>query len=646
MIVKSPEEKVKERYLKNFFFLKENAPNMLEKIQREGNLDWRIIVGENGSLNALIKNEYLYPYDPKELARDQVNNLMQDPKRIVNPIFGTPSEKQFIHFKYYSELIKLNEDRTISSFIYDGKNIPAIIVFGMGFGYHIVELIRRFNIQHMIVIEVNPDLFKLSLYAIDWSEVFSYFKKEGRSFNVIIEDDFEKLKHHLNQRLAFINPAFMSYLFFFEHFSSPVFDKLKDWLIVELTESPLMWGFFDDEVWSLKHTIGNIKNGIPVFYGDKKVETDIPVFIVGSGPSLDKSINVIKKFSKNAIIVSCGTALGALYRAGIKPDVHIEIERTEIVYKTLLEIDRKFLKDIPIVGMNTVYPKVFKLGKRGYMFLKPNDTGSTLFPIELPRIYNSNPTVTAGAVSLMANAGFKNFYLFGVDLGAKDPKEHHSKLSGYFNEKSMLKGTGIHFDREIEGNFGGKVLSNMVFFFTKKAIEESIRLFNLKVFNTSDGAKVEGALPLSLKEIDIQSVEDKEKAIKKFFTNFKSSYKSQINLDKFKKGIVEDMNLYLREFMPRLTIPSPDLGAVIQLVSDMHFYLLALGLRKKTKGEYVLRNLLGPSLYLFHRILMTRAFTTKDEKERKEYLTKAYSIVGNFLREAEFELIKALELKI
>jgi len=189
------------------------------------------------------------------------------------------------------------------------------------------------------------------------------------------------------------------------------------------------------------------------------VETDIPVFIIGSGPSLDYAVEVIRRCAGKAILVSCGTALGALYRAGIKPDIHVEIERTDVVFRTLSELDRKFLKEIPIVGMNTLYPEVFKLGKRGYMFLKPNDTGSALFPSHLPRLFNSNPTVTAGAISLMAHAGFRRFYLFGVDLGSKEEEKHHSKLSAYYREGSILRSLTPKFDRTLEGNFGGMVFS-------------------------------------------------------------------------------------------------------------------------------------------------------------------------------------------
>ncbi len=632
------EEKVKERFLKNYLFIRENAPTMFKKIQEEGGADWRIVVGGNGSLNAVFNGEMLYPYDPREVALKQIEELMEDPKRIVVLPPLIPSESKLIHFKYYSRLSRLREGFSLGNFVYDRRNIPVMVVLGMGFGYHVVELIRRFNIQHMIVVEPNPDLFKLSLYALNWEEIFSYFKREGRSFNVVVGDDERRIKDEINNKFALISPAFTSYVFIFEHFSSPLFEKVKDWITREFCENPLLWGFFDDELWSLKHTVSNIRNSVPLFYGHRNVETDVPVFIIGSGPSLDSSIETLRKLSNRAILVSCGTALGALYRAGIKPDIHVEIERTDIVFKTLSELDRRFLKEIPLVGMNTLYPEVFKLSRKGYMFLKPNDAGSALFPSHLPRLFNSNPTVTAGAVSLMAHAGFRKLYLFGVDLGSKEEGKHHSKFSAYYREGSVLKSFTPKFDRTLEGNFGGTVLSNLVFYFTKIAIENSIRGFNLEVYNTSDGVRIEGAKPLPAGDIVLTGGENKDRVLRRFFTNFKDTYRRELNLEKVSSEFREDFDLYLREFLPKLAYPSPHIGDIIQLFSDMHFYLLALGLRRKMTRDYGLKSLLGPPLYQFQRLILGFAFTMTGEKERLEYLREAYELLGNFLREARSEL--------
>jgi len=70
--------------------------------------------------------------------------------------------------------------------------------------------------------------------------------------------------------------------------------------------------------------------------------------------------------------------LSALYRKGIVPDIHVEIERTKLTYDYLLEIDRAYLKNITVVGYNNLYPGVLGLGKKNLMVLKANDAGPRL----------------------------------------------------------------------------------------------------------------------------------------------------------------------------------------------------------------------------------------------------------------------------
>ena len=73
----------------------------------------------------------------------------------------------------------------------------------------------------------------------------------------------------------------------------------------------------------------------------------MPVFIIANGPSLDDSIDVIAANKDRAILISCGSAISALHKVGIKPDIHVETERTKIVYDFLVNLnDPEYLQDI------------------------------------------------------------------------------------------------------------------------------------------------------------------------------------------------------------------------------------------------------------------------------------------------------------
>jgi len=69
---------------------------------------------------------------------------------------------------------------------------------------------------------------------------------------------------------------------------------------------------------------------------------------------------------------------------------------------------------------------------------------------------------------------------------------------------------------------------------------------------------------------------------------------------------------------------------------------LALGLRRGVREEYVLRNLIGPSLYQFQKLILNSVFTTHSESERGNYLEKAYEVLIRFLKEARSQLEQTL----
>ncbi len=656
--VEKLKEELEARYAKNFFFLKFNAPKLFKKALQDGKLDWRIVVTKEGYPNAIINGAPLYPEDPRYIATKQVDLFSEMPLRIIGDISTLSGKRKLIHDRYATKLHSLR--KKYKSYIvkkekiWDKKNIPVLIILGTGFGYHIKELINRFNIQHMIVVDLNPDFFKLSLYTIDWEEIYSYFRnpKYRRSFELIIDENERKLAYMIEDHLARVCPAFISYIFVFKHMDSPLFNRLAPLLRDTLEETQILWGFFDDELWSIEHTVLNALRRIPVYTGSNKLDTDFPVFLIGSGPSLDNSLDTIKKFKDKAIIVSCGTAIRPLEKAGIKPDIHVEMERTEITYDSLKVVNRDFLKDIPIIGFNNLYPRVFDLFERSYIFLKPRDAGSPLFPHTLPRLSMSNPTVTATGFSFMIDVGFRKFFFFGIDLGAKIQEYHHSKMSIYYEQDGQK--IKPNFNMKVEGNFGGEVWTDIVFYHNKKVMERAIDEFKdrLEVYNTSDGAKIEGAKPLKLESIgnlisDTHN-NNKEEILNEIFKNFSEEPYKYVDVKSFIKTLEEDMNIFAKRYS-NLKVEVGSFEELMRLLSDIQLFFYELALSRRVQGEYALYALLVTSIRQFSAEILSVAYSIDNEERRQSFVNDALSIVSGFIKDAHREvqrLKKRLKLPI
>ncbi len=365
---------------------------------------------------------------------------------------------------------------------------------------------------------------------------------------------------------------------------------------------------------------------------------DAVAFVLGAGPSLDYAFEKIREYQDRAVIFSCGSTIGALAREGIVPDFHVEIERTKYTYDTLAEVDRSFLKRTVLIANNPLWTDCFKLFKKGYMFLKLNDTGAILLePTGAPIIWHTGPTVTAAGVALAAEFGFKEIYLFGVDLGSKDPKKHHSEKSNYYDPDSMLSKIKVDLDIPLPGNFGGQVYANRWFMQTKYAIEMTIKKKGVKVYNTSDGVKIEGAVPLPIEFFRLESSTNKLEAIKAIESCFDTRYVKMVNpkqvLDKLSSDFYA-LSHKIKEYPSRFDLSSYTgiAHSLSTLVGDLVSFKNPL-----------LYNLLYHNTHDWSLVAMGHVLSLESPESRREFMLFFYDLYYRFLKEANKEVKRLTE---
>ena len=101
-------------------------------------------------------------------------------------------------------------------------------------------------------------------------------------------------------------------------------------------------GYFEDEIEMIRNCHANLRRwDFRVIESVPVREQSFPVLIVGAGPSLDRDMPHLKALRERAIVVSCGTSIGILLKNGIRPDLHCEIERGELVHELLAKVARR-----------------------------------------------------------------------------------------------------------------------------------------------------------------------------------------------------------------------------------------------------------------------------------------------------------------
>lgn len=406
----------------------------------------------------------------------------------------------------------------------------TLIILGVGIGYHIMHLLERVNYSDVIIVEPNVEQLALASHHICLSSIKNICEKRHGKLRIFTCKTYEDFVREFINLVNNHEPSLVADVSLFRHYSSPEFDKVFTNFKVWRNSAASLWGFYEDELMSLTHTIENshhnkISSHSNVFEKYKST----PIIIAGNGPSLDDDISHLQSVKNNVLIVSCGTSLNALLENGITPDIHVEMERSpESLYIKREQVRQLVNKESIFIGLNTVFPEYIQLFENRIIFAKANDLGASLLKEEftnLQLLYNCNPTVTNMALSSLLRLGFKNIFLLGCDYGYTDPKYHHSKHSAYFDEDSNLSNSVFLAEISVKGNFEETVSTSRIFNESRLVQQKNIiGDASLTVTNCSNGAKIEGTKVEHFKNLKFPNIH-KEKVINdiKLYSQFRSN---------------------------------------------------------------------------------------------------------------------------
>ncbi len=521
---------LKATFVKNMQLFEKKVPHVFDYFKDYKPEKNRIGFDENG-LNIVVDGAYMYPEgDKQDFIRKQVELFYQDPKKMFYlPDFKDQDVDVFKHGQCIREICELREELAGNSIAYPFSDmaltsdfIDCIIFAGVGLGYHIEKIAQEKNINYIYIYEPDIDIFYASLHSIDWSPILENCTEQGSIFFCIGYDKF-RFMNELKSISQKIGAFHLSHVYLYRHYNSDTLDdSVKMFFDIGYRLSS-GWGFCEDEVIGIAHTLHNLEQKYPVFRHsiNNNPMQNTPVFIVANGPSLDEDIAFLKESQNKALIVTCGTAIYPLLKNGIKPDIHVEVERTYSTFTALkgLNMDEQ-LSQVNLIALNTVAPDVFKLFKQGHIAIKSHDAGKDLVhkhvnESDYPAVERCNPTCTNLGVEIILELGFSDVYFFGMDFGWIEGDYHHSKDSRYYDEdvNKQVKLSSLKFP----GNFEEEVLTDYGLDMSKAVVEMSLQHHKVaRAFNCSNGLHITGARPLHSQDIgQLNEIEDKTKAVNK-----------------------------------------------------------------------------------------------------------------------------------
>jgi hypothetical protein len=384
--------------------------------------------------------------------------------------------------------------------------VPLAICFGQGLG-HITRLLpKHYDIQHLIIYEPNLDCFYTSLFVQDFRALAAPFEGNNKSITFALGDNPEKLCNSVFHLVQDTGYFILANTLLFEPFPCERASLAKKRYRQLAHRMKFGWGYFSDEFQGLTQTLENCSRGLTLLDlppQKTKLLANVPCCVVGNGPSLDTCIEFLKAHQDSLLILSAGTTLHTLLKHGIKPDLQIEIERTEGTHTHLSPLaEQGLIADIPLITLNTISPDVPQLFQRVFSFLKEGDLGGeALLEHQLcpnATLTLTHPLVGNGAAAIAVRLGVKTILLMGMDLCVADTGLIHSADSIYNTPGAPLQEHQRAFKYVAGGNLGGTVRTDQLYDNSRLSMEFLIEAHQeCRFINISRGIHIRGAKPLA-----------------------------------------------------------------------------------------------------------------------------------------------------
>ena len=448
-----------------------------------------------------------YRGDGRELAARQVGDYLARPVRFLpdftaaNPTAGLVERRMLA--------VLLEESRRLGLAAADFTAAPdpdhgLLVVLGIGLGHHLAPLVAETRASHVLVVESEAEFLRQSLGAIEWPALLEPIEAGGGELRLFLGYAAEPILTALRQSFGMVGIPYLDGAWFYQHYNNPVLDATARRLSETARLAFQARGFYEDERLMLANAAANLaRRSFRLMDNRPKPARREPAIIIGSGPSLDAAIDDIRRVREGALVFSCGTALGLCRRHGIVPDYHCESENSTDSHRLLSEIAAAgSLAGITLLSSITVDPRVPPLFDQSFFCFREMSISTRLLAGPDQEIGFAAPVVGNLALRLAAALGFQTVYLFGLDCGVRSVDRKHARGSVYeAHDDLRRREQALRYDLPVPGNFGGTILTDPLFNWSRLRYQAFITAFGagsgLTVFNCGDGARIEGARPLA-----------------------------------------------------------------------------------------------------------------------------------------------------
>lgn len=435
----------------------------------------------------------------KKLMEVDVNNIEKKTEKIENELAKdgnliTTVKKNGKGVRLNSSYNPVSEAEIWVKQFNFGNMSNDMTMYGFGNGYFVKALLENEKRKGFIFIyEPSAEVFLNTLHNFNLESLL----KNGEvviGINGINEHDFQNAlrvlykSEMLSNMIMAKHPGYKDlFIEEFDYFKNEVqmsahLARVRYNTLMVLAES------------ELRNTMVNIprlRGSISITQLKEIWNKDIPAIVVAAGPSLEDSVEALRKAKGKAIIVAVDRALQFLLDRGIKPDFVTNIDSK----KSVKHFTTEDSVDIPMFCLTTSQPLIMDKNKGRRIIC--TCTGY-LYPYYMEALQDYPAVEISGSVATVSIAalgylGAKKICLVGQDLSYRGDKSHAGE--------DLVESSQAKLEL-IDGVNGEKVKSRYDWLSFKDWIENFIiRNPDITVIDTKkSGALIKGSTLMSLEE--------------------------------------------------------------------------------------------------------------------------------------------------
>lgn len=467
------------------------------------------IVSEQGvAVDILVGEKRVYGGDARSFAADQVAAFMRKPLRLYMEQPGAAGLVSEVCVRMVDAIKEELGNRGLDEIDrHPTGNSTFLVVFGIGLGHHLPRLLRETKARWVVLVEPSLEFIRHSLGALDWSEFLAAADAAGGGIRIVNESEPDRMVGAIVAEISRHGVPFVDGAWVFAHYPHWSFVEARTKLHEAVQFAFVNRGFFEDEIRMMSNAVANFAaRSFGLLEGRPRLERPETAVIVGAGPSLDESIETLKRIRDRVVLFSGGTSLKPLLRNGIVPDFHCELENVPEVVEVLGKAaEHGDLSRIKLIASATVDPRVPPMFAETFFFFRDSVSSTKLLGKEFKTLSGAAPTCVNTAFASAIMLGFTKFVFFGTDCGFRAGGGHHASGTVY-GEVGIYKESADKRAKnplEVEANFGGIALTDWVYDACRRMLGEAIHVYGLAPLNTSDGAIIPGARPVVPEAVEI-----------------------------------------------------------------------------------------------------------------------------------------------